>query len=78
MTKSQQHDRIYNEGGEGYNPHHKQQVSAEPRIWTLRGQRDRLLRMMESTSTADPRYAEYAAALVAVQAEINTAEAQGE
>lgn len=48
-----------NEGGEGYNPHDQYITTGggEPEWSKLDDRRYRLMRIMEGTSTSDPRYA---------------------
>jgi hypothetical protein len=64
---------LQNEGGEGYRPTTKKDNNI-PRWVVLSGQRDRLLKIMESVSTADSRYAQYEIDLATVEAEIEKEE----
>lgn len=57
MNKRAAYSNLYNEGGEGYNPHNRRAASTEPEWSVLSGKIDRLRRIMESVSTSDPRYA---------------------
>lgn len=53
------YNNLQNEGGEGYNPHDKYiTTGGEPEWSKLDDRKYRLLRIMEGTSTSDPRYAE--------------------
>ena len=60
---------LQNEGGEGYRPIVKKTVEI-PKWAMLSGKRDRLLKIMESVSVEDSRYAQYKMDLAMVEAEI--------
>jgi hypothetical protein len=60
---------LQNEGGEGYGPTVKKDNNI-PHWVVLSGQRDRILKIMESVSTDDSRYAQYTLDLAAIEAEI--------
>lgn len=64
------YNNAMNEGGEGYNPHEKYvSVGAGEPLWSKLGSRAaKLQRLMNSTSDAEPRFAELAAELALVQA----------
>lgn len=70
------YNNLYNEGGEGYNPHDQyacDDADGEP-LWSrLDGEKYRLLRVMQGTSTADPRYAELERELQTVEAALKIA-----
>ena len=69
MTKEKRFNNLYNEGGEGYNPHRPKDADI-PKWVVLLGERDRILRVMEATSLRDPRYAEPAAELAHLAKEL--------
>ena len=73
MIKEKAYDKLYNEDGEGYNPH-RPKDSEIPRWVVLSGKKDRILRIMEGTSLHDSRYAELQLELMNIEKEI---EAQG-
>ena len=73
MTKEKRFDNLYNEGGEGYNPHRPKDADI-PRWVVLFGKKDRILRFREGTSLHDSRYAELQLELMNIEKEI---EAQG-
>lgn len=54
------YNNLHNEGGEGYNPHDQYITTGggEPEWSKLDDRKYRLMRIMEGTSTSDPRYAE--------------------
>lgn len=72
------YNKLHNEGGEGYNPHEKYITTGggEP-LWSKMDDRKyRLLRIMEGTSTSDPRYAEMEAEVETLTAAIKIAQAE--
>lgn len=72
------YNNLHNEGGEGYNPHEKYITTGggEP-LWSKMDDRKyRLLRIMEGTSTSDPRYAEMEAEVETLTAAIKIAQAE--
>lgn len=54
------HNNLYNDGGEGYNPHDKYIVSdSDIPLWIkLDDKRSRILRVMSATSSQSEEYAE--------------------
>lgn len=72
------YNNLNNEGGEGYNPHEQyinHDDDGEP-LWSiLDGKRARLMRVMNGTSTSDPRYAELEAEVATLAAAIKIASA---
>ncbi len=83
MTKSVNplwtaYNNLFNEGGEGYNPHDQYITtgSGEPEWSKLDDRKYRLLRIMEGTSTSDPRYAEMEAEVETLTAAIKIAQAE--
>lgn len=72
------YNNLHNEGGEGYNPHEKYITTGggEP-LWSKMDDRKyRLLRIMEGTSTSDPRYAEMESEVETLTAAIKIAQAE--
>ncbi len=83
MTKSVNplwtaYNNLGNEGGEGYNPHDQYITTGggEPEWSKLDDRKYRLLRIMEGTSTSDPRYAEMEAEVETLTAAIKIAQAE--
>lgn len=83
MTKSVNplwtaYNNLFNEGGEGYNPHDQYITtgSGEPEWSKLDDRKYRLLRIMEGTSTSDPRYAEMEKEVETLTAAIKIAQAE--
>lgn len=71
------YNNLNNEGGEGYNPHDQyiNDDDGEP-LWSiLDGKRARLMRIMEGTSTSDPRYTEMVVEVATLEAAIKIASA---
>ena len=60
------YNNLMNEGGEGYNPHSKEEARPMDRAERM----DRLMRIMAGTSTHDPRYAELRAEYNALYEEV--------
>ena len=83
MTKSVNplwtaYNNLFNEGGEGYNPHDQYITTGggEPEWSKLDDRKYRLLRIMEGTSTTNPRYAEMEKEVETLTAAIKIAQAQ--
>ncbi|TXH50487.1 MAG: hypothetical protein E6Q97_20320 [Desulfurellales bacterium] len=83
MTKSVNplwtaYNNLFNEGGEGYNPHDQYITTGggEPEWSKLDDRKYRLLRIMEGTSTSDPRYAEMEKEVETLTAAIKIAQAE--
>lgn len=72
------YNNLYNEGAEGYNPHDKYLGdSTDEPLWSKLGtRRSRLIRIMEGTSTSDPRYAEMDKEVATLTAAIKIARAK--
>lgn len=72
------YNNLQNEGGEGYNPHDKYITTGdgEPEWSKLDDRKYRLLRIMEGTSTSDPRYAEMEKEVETLTAAIKIAQAE--
>ena len=73
------YNQVHNEGGEGYNPHPKQLDGGdgEP-VWSkLDDKLYRTMRIMEGTSSSDPRYAELESQVVDLKAAIVIAKQEG-
>lgn len=83
MTKSVNplwtaYNNLFNEDGEGYNPHDQYITTGggEPEWSKLDDRKYRLLRIMEGTSTSDPRYAEMEKEVETLTAAIKIAQAE--
>ncbi len=83
MTKSVNplwtaYNNLFNESGEGYNPHDQYITTGggEPEWSKLDDRKYRLLRIMEGTSTSDPRYAEMENEVETLTAAIKIAQAE--
>ena len=65
------YNNLYNEGGEGYNPH-SQHIDQTPEpVWSqLMDRQHKVERIMDATSIDDPRYAELATELVTLKVAI--------
>ena len=72
------YNNLFNEGGEGYNPHDQYITTGggEPEWSKLDDSKYRLLRIMEGTSTSDPRYAEMEKEVKTLTAAIKIAQAE--
>lgn len=65
------HNNLYNEGGDGYNPHDKYIPDSPEPVWSmLMDRQHKVERIMDVTSIDDPRYAELAAELATLKAAI--------
>lgn len=72
------YNNLHNEGGEGYNPHDQYITTGggEPEWSKLDDRKYRLMRIMEGTSTSDPRYAEMGKEVETLTAAIKIAQAE--
>lgn len=72
------YNNLHNEGGEGYNPHDQYITTGggEPEWSKLDDRKYRLMRIMEGTSTSDPRYAEMEKEVETLTAAIKIAQAE--
>lgn len=77
------HNSLYNDGGEGYNPHSKYlDESGEPEWSILEGKASKMRRILNGTSPSDINYAQWSAEYDALNsaylAEFAAAKARGE